>query len=90
MLCERIANLSLKKTALFFSGNVLRRKTLIRLGPVIGGIQVQNRGLGGSQGYINILNYIGHSDNGNDWVKVNRVKKAVIKKNRKKKNRKTG
>jgi hypothetical protein len=31
MLCERIANLSLKKTALFFSGNVLRRKTLIRL-----------------------------------------------------------
>ena len=77
-LCEHIAEPSLKETALFFRGEMPGRGSLIRLGPVIRGIQGQNRGLGGSQGCINVLYCVGHSKE-NDQVKVNGVKKAATR-----------
>ena len=77
-LCECIAEPSLKETALFFRGDVPGRGSLIRLGPVIRGIQGQNWGLGGSQGCINVLYCVGHSKE-NDRVKVNGVKKAATR-----------
>ena len=87
-LCKYIASPSLKKTALFFRGDMPGRGSLIRLSLVIRGIQGQNQRLGGSLGCINVLYYVDHSKE-NDWDNINGVKKAANRSG-KKKSGKTG